>query len=110
VQDGLNTAWSVAAAYANAEPDAYGMLELNRDFGITQREATEIDVLLRARVAGEISRDTFINELARRKVIPENTDVEVEKEKIARDAMLDPGDEFDNSNDTLPGNDTTPAA
>ena len=48
---------------------AAGRVTLDPDTGLDAREAEEIDLLLKARLAGEIDRPTFLAEIRRRGVL-----------------------------------------
>lgn len=55
---------------------------LNTDFGITQQGAQELRTLLDARLAGEISRETFWSELKRRNLLLDDFDPEAEANRL----------------------------
>lgn len=61
---------------------------VNRDFGISLRDSREIDALLRSRVAGELSRLTFWNELKRRNVLSVDFDADEETAQLEKEEQL----------------------
>ncbi len=61
---------------------------VNRDYGISLRDSREIDALLRSRVAGELSRETFWAEMKRRNVLAADFDAKEEQERITKEIKL----------------------
>lgn len=55
---------------------------VNKDFGVTMMTAQEISVLLNAVNTGNISRKTFLEEMARRGAIRADIDIEAEFDRI----------------------------
>lgn len=55
---------------------------VNKEFGVTMMTAQEVTALHTAVTAGNLSRQTFIGELARRGVIAPDIDPEDETERI----------------------------
>lgn len=84
LKDSLEKALDLTATWALIGTDG-GTVSMNTDFGVSQREATEIDVLLKARLAREISRATFLAELARRGVFDEDFSPQDEIDKISEE-------------------------
>jgi len=80
--------YDVAATWVNAEvPDDFGVDVFN-DFGVSLRGSEEIAELLKARLAGELTQQTYLAELKRRGVLAETVDVEAEAEEAANDVPL----------------------
>ncbi|WP_281683889.1 hypothetical protein [Thalassobaculum salexigens] len=50
-------------------PQSAGRVTLDPDMGLDAQEAQEVDLLLRARIAGEIDRPTFLAEIRRRGIL-----------------------------------------
>ncbi|MEQ8587655.1 MAG: DUF4055 domain-containing protein [Thalassobaculaceae bacterium] len=71
VEDGLSRAFAVAAEWLDLNPAAAGRVTVDPDHGIDAQEAREIDLLLRARLAGEIDRPAFLAEIRRRGILSE---------------------------------------
>jgi hypothetical protein len=81
LQDALEQAMIWVAAYAG-EPAA-PTVTVNKDFTIGSLSVQELSVLLTAVNTGNISRETFLRELARRGVVPSDIDPEEEADRIA---------------------------
>ena len=71
LEDGLSTAFGIAARWLDLPLEAAGRVSIHQDFGLGRRDADEIDLLLKARLAGEIDRPTFLAEIRRRGVLAE---------------------------------------
>ncbi|MDF1791452.1 MAG: DUF4055 domain-containing protein [Thalassobaculaceae bacterium] len=69
VEDGLTRALSLAAEWMDLNPAATGRVTLDPDMGLDAQEAQEVDLLLKARIAGEIDRPTFLAEIRRRGIL-----------------------------------------
>lgn len=69
VEEGLSAALALCAGWMDLAPEAAGRVTLDPDTGLDSREAEEIDLLLKARLAGEIDRPTFLAEIRRRGVL-----------------------------------------
>jgi len=66
--------------------DAAVEVSVNKEFGVTMMAAQDMTAMLSAVNTGNLSRETFIAELARRGVIPAETDVDEEVERIGANA------------------------
>jgi len=91
-QDCLDLALYYTARWLNLTEG--GHTKVNTDFGITLRDAADVQGLIQARIAGEISRETFWAELKRRNILSEDFDatkelalVEKEEEEAAARAL-----------------------
>lgn len=69
VEDGMTRAFGLAAEWMDLDPAAVGRVTLDPDIGVDPQEAQEIDLLLKARMAGEIDRATFLAEIRRRGIL-----------------------------------------
>lgn len=69
VEDGLGHALGLCARWLDLDPASAGRVTLDPDSGLDAAEAQEIDLLLKARLAGEIDRETFLAEIRRRGVL-----------------------------------------
>ena len=69
VEEGLTAALGMCARWLDLPADAAGRVTIDPDTGLDAREAEEIDLLLKARLAGEIDRPTFLAEVRRRGVL-----------------------------------------
>jgi len=76
----LEDAYELAATWIKADiPDDFAV-DIFNDFGISLDDTREVEALLKARVAGEITQQTLLNELKRRGVLSDSLDVEDEVE------------------------------
>jgi len=69
VEEGLTAALGLCARWLDLPAAAAGRVVVEPDTGLDAREAEEIDLLLKARLAGEIDRPTFLAEIRRRGVL-----------------------------------------
>lgn len=83
--DALEIAFKFAAQFAGLGDDMGGTVVVNKDFGVSMRDASDITALLSAVTAGKLSRETFWDELLRRGVLKEGFNPEVEKDRIEQD-------------------------
>lgn len=75
--------YQLAAAYIEVELPEDFAVKIFDDFGLPAKAQAECDFLLRQRQAGELSRKTFLREVARRGVYAEDFNVDDEAEAIA---------------------------
>lgn len=80
IEDGLAQAFHFAAMWVD-DPNAEIELEVFKNFGLSMKDKSELDTLLKARVAGEISRETWLTEIQRRGLTDE-FDVEEEMNRL----------------------------
>jgi len=69
LEDGLTQALRLAAGWLGLPAERAGRVTLDRDLGLDDTARAEIDLLLKARLAGEIERDVFLAEIRRRGVL-----------------------------------------
>lgn len=62
-------------------PEGFG-IDIFNDFGLQSRAAGEVEQLLKARQAGELSRETYLSEVQRRDLISSSIDLEEEISRI----------------------------
>lgn len=60
-----------------------GTITANTDLALSSRDGTDMQTLLQARLAGEISRETLWDEMKRRNVLVDAFDADVESERLA---------------------------
>lgn len=80
LQDALEQAFGFLAEFAGLGQDKGGSLTVNRDFGIVG--GADATTLLAAVNSGQISRQTFLNELRRRSILSEDLDFEAELARL----------------------------
>lgn len=85
LQDALELAFSFMAKWVNKTES--GSVVVNTDFlAMFGQNAQEVGTLLNARMAGEISRETFWAEMKRRGFLMDDFDAVAEEERLAADA------------------------
>lgn len=102
----LDQALAVTAEWAKAGEG--GEIDMDTQIGVPAAEKTDLEVLLKARMAGELSAETFFAEMQRREVLDPSIDFEEEKSRIEQEGPplgLDP-----NGNPTDPNNPDTAEA
>lgn len=85
--DALEWSFGFMAEYAGLGADKGGSLTVNTDFGVTLDGMT-VQQLLDMRNSGQISQETFLNEMKRRDVLSESVDVEAEIERTKNDQVM----------------------
>jgi len=88
LQDALEAAFGFMAEYDGLGDKAGGSLTVNTDFGVSMRDSADLQTLLAARNAGEITREKFLTELKRRGVLSDDTDIAAEVEAAKDDVPL----------------------
>jgi hypothetical protein len=78
----LINAFKAACLWTGDELPEDFKVDIYNDFGISVRATRDIDALIKARQAGELSRGTFLREIKRRAVLSETVDIEQEKKDI----------------------------
>ena len=77
LETGLEQAFALAAEWLKLG-DTEVQVDIHQDFGLSLREAGDLDQLLKARLAREITQTTYLTELKRRGVLGDQVDVETE--------------------------------
>nr|BDD45299.1 DNA-binding protein [bacterium] len=80
LENAFSEVFKLMAKWEKLEIGDTGGIDVNQDFGISMRDNRDIDALLKSRLAGEISRETFLSEMKRRGVLQENLDIRNELE------------------------------
>jgi hypothetical protein len=75
--DTIETTFMFMAKWAKLTSS--GSVKVNTDFGITLRDAADVQALIQARLAQEISADTFWTEMKRRNILSDDFDPVAEK-------------------------------
>lgn len=83
--DSIEQGLKIAADWARLKES--GSVKVNTDFGITLRDAADVQSLLQARLAGEISAETFWSELKRRNILSDDFDSEDEKKRLEKEPV-----------------------
>ncbi len=87
LEDALNQAIYYTGLWLGIDTSTT-FVSVNRDFGISLRDASEIDALLRMRVAGELSRRSLWSEFKRRNVLSADFDADREEEALMVEQAL----------------------
>ena len=69
LRDGLQAAFDMAADWLDLPDNATGQIQIARNFPVSDDAAAEADMLLKARLAGEISQEAFLAEITRRGIL-----------------------------------------
>jgi hypothetical protein len=69
-------------------------LSINNDFGYSINAAQDVANLIKARMAGELSRKTFLQELKRRGFLSDGIDINIEMSAIEEEAPAPTGEDF----------------
>ena len=85
VEDALNAALRFTALWLGMKAEDGGKATVNKDFGISADEAKRIDALLKARAAGDISRETFWEQMQEIGVLRANFDPDEEAVRLDKE-------------------------
>lgn len=96
-EDALNDAFRLMGKWLNIED--VGKVKINDDFGISIQDAADVDILLKARLAGELSSTAFLSELKRRNILTESFDIAADRELQQEELPL----AIDPDQDGVPG-------
>jgi hypothetical protein len=77
--DVIEQGLKISADWLKLGADAGGSVKVNTEFGITLRDAADVQALIQARLAGEISNETFWAELKRRNILSDDFDASKEQ-------------------------------
>jgi hypothetical protein len=82
LEDALEAATSIGAKYQGIKTPDGRYISIYKDFGITLRDAADLQTLLDMRAEGQITQETFLLEMKRRGIFGPDFDVEAEIEKV----------------------------
>ena len=85
LESSLEDALGLMGAWAGMA-DVTDGVDIHQDFGISLRDVSDVDSLLKSRAAGDLSQATFLAELKRRGLLMASLEVEDERELIAAEA------------------------
>lgn len=86
LENAMGQAFGLMAAWSKLDADKAGSVDINDDFGLSLISGKNEDTLLRSRLAGELSRETYLSELKRRNVLHNDLDIEEEITRIETEA------------------------
>lgn len=102
LEDALELALGFMAEWSGKGKETGGSVEVHKDYGISQHDATDLEHLFRARQDRAISQKTYLEELKRRGVLSDSLDVDdeialvsLEAPAPSEDPSLDPDPEPD---------------
>jgi hypothetical protein len=78
--DAIEQAFAFMADWANLEEG--GSVKVNDDFGLSLQDQMDLDALIKARQAGDLSRETLWAEFKRRNVLMDDFDPEEEQDRL----------------------------
>lgn len=87
-KDGFELALGFMAEFDGLGLDAGGSIQVNKDYGVSLRNAEDIKSLVALVNAGLISPETCLNELKRRAFFPDDFNVADEAERVASNPAL----------------------
>lgn len=85
LKDALETAYGHMAVFGGQETG--GTLDVNSEFGMSLDQVADLQALSQARMAGDITRETWWDEMKRRNVLSEDFDAEEEKERLEEEGI-----------------------
>lgn len=108
LENALNAMLDLFGRWIGLGDDGGGSTEVFKDFGIESEDLSDIDLLLRARMAGEISQMTFWDEIKRRGLLSDNFNPKTEIDLLDIESggsinLEDGGEDGDGDEEGLPG-------
>ena len=82
LENTLRQAFEIAAKWVKLELPEDFALDINNDFGLSERATDDIKSLIEMRNTSQISGETFLREVKRRGLLSENVDIESELEAV----------------------------
>ncbi len=77
LEAGLEQAFGLAGKWLKLR-EATARVDINQDFGMSLKGSSDLQTLLQARLAGEISQRSFLGEIKRRGLLSDSLDIEAE--------------------------------
>ena len=87
LEAGLEQAFGLAAQWLKIG-DPQVQVDINQDFGLSLREAGDLDHLLKARLSGQITQATYLAEAKRRGVLCDRVNIEAEMAAVQTEGAL----------------------
>jgi hypothetical protein len=82
LENAMQQAFGLMMLWAKMPADTVGGVNINEDFGLSLISGKDEDTLLKSRLSGELSRESYLTELKRRNVLRNELDVEEEMTRI----------------------------
>ncbi len=93
LENAMQQAFTLMALWAKMPAEKVGGVNINEDFGLSLISGKDEDTLLKSRLSGELSRESYLTELKRRNVLRNELDVDEEMERIETEGRTDNLDE-----------------
>lgn len=90
MENAMQQAFMLMALWAKLPEDKAGGVNINEDFGLSLISGKDEDTLLKSRLSGELSRESFLTELKRRNVLRNELDIEEEIDRIETEGRSEP--------------------
>lgn len=90
LENAMQQAFMLMALWSKLPADAVGGVNINEDFGLSLISGKDEDTLLKSRLSGELSRESYLTELKRRNVLRNELDIEEEIDRIETEGRTDP--------------------
>lgn len=89
LETGLEAAFSLAYQWMGLDEDPDFAVSIFNDFGISM-DTSELDQLLKARLAGQITHETYLKEIKRRALLDDETDIDAEIKSVQDEELPEP--------------------
>jgi len=90
LENAMQQAFMLMALWSKLPAEAVGGVNINEDFGLSLISGKDEDTLLKSRLSGELSRESYLTELKRRNVLRNELDIEEEIDRIETEGRTDP--------------------
>ena len=81
----LDAALALTAEWLKLDATQAGEIDMDTQLGVPAADKGDLEVLLKARMAGEISAETFFAEMQRREVLDPSVDYDEERQRIEQE-------------------------
>ena len=88
LEEGIEEAYGMAAEWSGTELPEDFSIDIYSDFKVSLWGSTDVDKLLKACIAGKMSKRTFLLEIQRRGMISEDIDIDQELKEIEEDSSI----------------------
>ena len=90
LENAMQQAFILMALWSKLPAEAAGGVNINEDFGLSLISGKDEDTLLKSRLSGELSRESYLTELKRRNVLRNELDIEEEIDRIETEGRTNP--------------------
>jgi len=92
MENAMQQAFMLMALWTKLPAEKAGGVNINEDFGLSLISGKDEDTLLKSRLSGELSRESYLTELKRRNVLRNELDIDEEMERIETEGGTDNSD------------------